>query len=216
MLPSEEGYVKYKAHWTPGPPLPAAHTQALGEARQRLYRAGLIGVYPDGVGYGNLSSRLDAIGRFVITGTATGHLPALTPMHYAVVTHVETDANALWCEGPIAASSESMSHAALYAACPWVQAVAHVHHLGLWERLLHHYPTTAAEAAYGTPAMARSIVHLLRTTDLPQRRLLVMHGHKEGLIAFGELEETVELLLHLAHTFQQSGGTVLHGFTPED
>ncbi|RMF28042.1 MAG: class II aldolase/adducin family protein [Bacteroidetes bacterium] len=193
----DEGYIKYRSHWVRKAPFPEREVQELIAGRQRLYECGLVGAYPDGVGYGNVSLRCKE-GGFYITGSKTGGFPQLKPEHLSRVVRVEVEQNELWCEGPVQASSEAMSHAVLYAECPWVQGVAHVHHRALWERLLWKVPTTDAAATYGSPEMARAIVHLLRTTDLPQRRLFVMAGHPEGLFAFGEsLEEAVERLLEL-------------------
>lgn len=202
MFLQEEGYIKFQAHWQLEPPLQWSDLEMLDFYRQQLYSAGLIGLYPDGIGYGNISQRWRGGSQFVITGSATGQYAQLEAKHYSIVDQVEVASNELWCKGPIVASSESMSHAVIYAECPWVEAVVHVHHLGLWQRLLHHYPTTAAEAAYGTPGMAYSIIQLLRQGDLPKRRLLVMQGHVEGLIAFGSLQEACSLLLRLKQDYE--------------
>jgi ribulose-5-phosphate 4-epimerase/fuculose-1-phosphate aldolase len=105
--------------------------------------------------------------------------------HYALVTDVDIRHNTLYCRGPVVASSESMSHAVIYQELPWVGGVIHIHHLGLWERLLHRCPTTDATATYGSPEMADSIRALIRTTTLPEERLFVMEGHREGIFAFG-------------------------------
>ena len=43
-----------------------------------------------------------------------------------------------------------------------------------------------------------SIMNLFDTTDLPDRRLLVMRDHPEGIIAFGELAETSLRLVELS------------------
>jgi L-ribulose-5-phosphate 4-epimerase len=191
----DEGYIKFQAHWQETVPLEWSGLQALNLARQRMYDLGLIGAYENGIGYGNISSRYDADGRFVISGSATGNYATLGPEHYALVTQIDIPANELWCEGPIIASSESMSHAVIYQNCPEVNAVIHVHDLAMWHRLLHQVPTTAASATYGTPEMADSIVDLLHTTDLKQTGLFVMEGHREGVFAFGNTLDQVGNLL---------------------
>lgn len=193
---TDEGYIKFQAHRTEAPPLPAGELNELDAWRRRLYELGLIGAYEDGIGYGNISRRSGEGDQFIITGSATGNYPRLQPEHYARVTAVDIDANTLWCEGPLVASSESMSHAVIYRSCPWVGGVIHVHHLGLWERLLHQIPTTDAAATYGSPEMAHSIVDLLRRTDLPEQKIFVMEGHREGIFSFGrDLEEAGQVLL---------------------
>jgi hypothetical protein len=44
-------------------------------------------------------------------------------------------------------------------------------------------PHTPADAAFGTPEMARAVGRLAAT--LPPVAVLVMAGHEDGLIAFG-------------------------------
>ena len=163
-----------------------------------MYRAGLIGAYPDGIGFGNISRRWDSEGRFLITGSATGNFEQLTPAHYCLVTEVVPNENRLTCRGPILASSESMSHSVIYRKQPGVNGVIHIHHLALWEYLLHKVPTTDASAPYGSPEMVASIADLLVTTDLPVRRLFVMEGHREGIFAFGETLETAASVIFSA------------------
>src|SRR5207302_1989498 len=94
--------------------------------------------------------------------------PAFDVTPVRLVTGFITDvaANALGCRGPVAASSESLSHAAVYAAEPAAAAVIHVHHLGLWEELRDVLPTTDSRAEAGKPAMADAITALLRA-DVP-------------------------------------------------
>ncbi len=57
------------------------------------------------------------------------------------------------------------------------------------------HPTDTA-AAYGTPEMAASITRLLCEMDLRQHKIFAIHGHREGVFAFGEtLEEAESLIL---------------------
>ena len=171
-----------------------------------MHRYGLIGVYENGIGFGNISTRLDAAGRFIITGSATGHLPTLSSVHFTTVTGFDIETNALACSGPIVASSESMSHAVIYRECPEVNGVIHVHHAALWAILLHKVPTTDAAATYGSPEMAASIIRLLRETDLRQQKIFVMEGHPEGIFSFGEtLEEAAEIILATLKKFCLNG-----------
>jgi ribulose-5-phosphate 4-epimerase/fuculose-1-phosphate aldolase len=182
MMHNEKGYVQFRCDWDTAPPVTGPLVESLIDWRQQLYRLGLIGVYPDGIGFGNLSARLPA-GTFLISGTATGRLESLGPEHFTEVTDCDFATNWLRCRGPVQASSESLSHAAVYRARPAAGAVIHVHHLGLWQQLYGTIPTTDARAEAGTPEMAHAIEELLRG-DV--RGLFVMGGHREGLIAFGE------------------------------
>ncbi len=182
---ADEGYIKFHCRWTPSPALPAHQLAGLIYWRQRLYDAGLIGAYPDGVGFGNISRRWQGH-QFVISGSATGRMPVLGTQHFALVTDFDIPNNSLQCKGPVKASSESLSHAAVYQACPEVGAVVHIHSLDLWQHSLNLLPTTDPLAPYGTPDMALAIADLLQAPWLRHRqKLLVMGGHREGLIAFG-------------------------------
>lgn len=199
----DEGYIKFRADWLRQAPLENSTIVELNHWRDRLYQLGLLGAYPDGIGFGNISQRWNVQGQFIISGSTTGNFTQLGPEHYTLVTAVELDQNLLHCSGPIIASSESMSHAAVYLECDWVNAVFHVHHRTMWEQLLHKVPTTATGVTYGTPEMAYSIMQLLRDTDLPQQRIFVMEGHPEGIFSFGAtLDQAGEVLLKALATIK--------------
>jgi L-ribulose-5-phosphate 4-epimerase len=189
----EKGYVQFRYRWEPAPAPNGPLAEALCRWRDRLHSLGLVGVYPDGIGYGNLSCRSADAGAFLVTGTATGHLAQLPPEHLTEVVAWDLAGNHLTCRGPVVASSESLSHAAVYRSDPTVGAVIHVHHGRLWEALLGRVPTTDPAAEAGTPAMTRAIERLFRETDVANHGIFVMGGHREGLIAFGRtLDEAGE------------------------
>lgn len=191
----DEGYIKFRAIWEQTAPFSGLSVSELIHWRQACHDKGWIGMYENGIGFGNISLRYDDTTQFLITGSATGGVQQLDHTHIAKVTRVATTENTLWCEGPLVASSESMSHAAIYEELPWVNGVIHIHHLKFWQAALHQLPTTAAHAPYGSPEMVESIVELLKTTALPQSKVFVMEGHEEGLFAFGhDLEEAFEVL----------------------
>jgi ribulose-5-phosphate 4-epimerase/fuculose-1-phosphate aldolase len=191
----DEGYIKFQPIWTKTEAFVELHFRDLLRYRQKCYEHQWIGVYPGGIGFGNISQRIGEGDTFFISGSATGGIPILGPEQVAKVTAVAATENKLWCSGPVIASSESMSHAVIYEHLPWVKGVIHIHHLGLWQRLLHKVPTTPADAPYGSPEMVAGIAYLLETTDLPTRKLFVMEGHEEGIFAFGEsLEDAFGVL----------------------
>jgi ribulose-5-phosphate 4-epimerase/fuculose-1-phosphate aldolase len=109
----EEGIIKFKCNWIEEKPLPDACIEKLNDWRNRLYALGLVGVTEDGIGYGNMSLRFGE-DQFIITGSGTGRLPNLSPMHYTKVIASDFDQNSLTTAGPIVASSESLTHAAIY------------------------------------------------------------------------------------------------------
>ena len=182
MTHDEKGYVQFRCEWTRAAPPAGPPIAELIAWRNRLHQLGLIGVYPDGIGFGNISGRLPG-GGFVISGTATGAVPVAGPEHFTEVLWSDAAANALICRGPVAASSESLSHAAVYEADPVVRVVMHIHHLKMWQELRGVIPTTALSAEAGTPPMADAIRELVRA-GVPGG-LFVMGGHREGLVSFG-------------------------------
>ncbi len=157
----------------------------LSKWRQTMFESGLIGVYSNGIGYGNLSVRA-AAGGFYISGTATGGLQALNQNHYALVNSWSFNLNSLTCSGRINASAESLSHAAIYESRPEVGAVIHIHHKGMWEKYIHSLRTTSTGLLYGTPEMAIEIQNIVLSQNPEQDAILVMGGHEDGIIAWGK------------------------------
>lgn len=197
----DEGYIKYKSYWTkaPVPAVAAAATEELDTWRRPLIAAGLIGEYEElGIGYGNISVRCGEPGQFLISGTQTGNVANTNKTHYSLVTEYNTHANIVCCVGPVQASSEAMTHAAIYGLDVNIGAIVHVHSQALWRDLLNKLPTTGADVAYGTPQMANEFRRLYRDTEFRETGLAVMAGHDEGLLSFGtSLEEAAVKILSL-------------------
>ncbi len=180
----DEGYVKYRCLHTPGPAPAHPDLAALDALRTTLFDAGLLGMRPDGVGFGNLSARGAGDG-FVVTATGTGGARVLGPDGYCLVTEFDMDGNWVRSRGPRQASSEAMSHGAVYRADPLARCVAHIHSRSLFERLLAAgAPATPSDAAFGTPAMARALAALVVRRP-GQAGLVVMTGHDEGVMVYG-------------------------------
>ncbi len=193
----DEGYIKYQCEWTPSEPLPMSYLKQLNHWRQRMYKAGWIGYYEEmKVGYGNISRRHpDDKEQLIISGTQTGHLEQLDASHYSWVHQVNIEENSLKCKGPIKASSESLTHAAIYQIDPTCEAVIHIHSKEYWEKLMHRVPTTKKDVPYGTAEMAYEMWRLYRESNLAACKIVVMAGHEEGIISFGDsLEEAGEVL----------------------
>jgi L-ribulose-5-phosphate 4-epimerase len=195
----DEGYTKFTVDWSERSPLEHPAIAELERWRRPLFEAGLVGHYADlNIGYGNLSVRVDGGGLFVISGTQTGHLPCTDGRHYALVTRVNIDENSVTCVGATQASSETLTHAAIYELDLSIDAVVHVHNRMLWERLKHAAPTTDAGVAYGTPEMASEFKRLYRETSLPDTGVAVMAGHDSGLVSLGSsLQEAALRILSL-------------------
>ena len=193
-----EGNVKYTASHT-DTALELPHNvlkqwTELNEARTDLHKLGLIGVYPDGIGYGNLSIRFSAE-EFIISGTATGSKAELSLSEYCLVKSFDITRNRVISAGPIQASAESMTHGAVYHSCSAVNCVIHIHSRIIFDGMLRdNYPSTPKDAEFGTPQMAVAIGKLANASEGE----IVMAGHDEGVIAYGTsvekaLSKTLEL-----------------------
>ncbi len=192
-----EGVVKFNCHWNQsGVVINDEQYEILNYWREVLFNMDLIGAYENGVGFGNLSMRSGNNNQFVITASATGDIPELEPGHYVKVLSVNIDENAVMCSGPLKASSESLSHAAVYMSDPGTNAVVHVHDVYLWEELKYKMPTTSPEMEYGTPGLAREIQRLFRESDVFEKRIIIMGGDRSGIITFGhDMDEAVGVLM---------------------
>lgn len=194
-MAKQEGVIKFELVYTSGPALPAETLAELNGWRDALYARRLIGQDParyGGYGYGNLSCRLapfdapPSARRFAISGTQTGHLAALGPEHYALVLACEPEHNRIVATGPIRPSSESLTHGAVYAIDAALRCVLHVHSPELWQQAAQlHLPITDPAVPYGSPEMAAEVRRLFAETAVAERRVFVMGGHEDGIIAFG-------------------------------
>lgn len=192
----DEGYIKFNCNWTKAGPVPKKQVNELNVWRDRLYELGLIGAYSNGIGFGNISIRFKD-STFIISGSATGTLESLNENHYVLVNDYDLSRNSLNCRGPVRASSESLSHAAVYESSPETNAVIHVHNPGMWDNLINKVPTTSENVPFGTPEMADEIKRLFDETSVSALKILVMGGHREGIIFFGAtLDEAGRILLN--------------------
>ena len=198
----EEGYVKFRAEWHEGPAL-QGHDDLVA-ARNQLFQLGLIGEYAEArIGFGNVSKKLPLAQGFLVSGTATGGIAEVGHQHFCIVEAYAIAENWVKCVGPVTASSESLTHAMLYACDAAIGAVLHIHHRAFWESLLHTVPTSLETVAYGTPAMALEMQRLMATTDLPTLKILAMGGHPEGIITTGR--DVAEALAVLLDHYQRWG-----------
>ena len=195
----DEGYVKYECRWENKPSICEADIVELNKWRNKLYQLGFIGEYDNGIGFGNLSVRIPNSQYPIISGTQTGGIAELTVQHYTKVTDFDWHKNYVACRGLIQASSETLTHAAIYVAEPEANAVVHVHDLDLWRKLLYKVPTTNPDCAYGTPEMAEEIIRLCQQQQTKEQKIIIMSGHEEGILTFGHtLAEAVGVLTLLS------------------
>ena len=192
---NETGSVKFKCEQVPIEICRFAGFAELNRYRRKLLSLGMIGVDPSVVGFGNLSIRNGATSRFYITGSATAGISELMPTDCAKVVAYDFARNWLQCEGSTVASSESLTHAAVYESDPTARAVIHCHDMKLWAALLEKAPTTPKRVEYGTSEMAHAVRRLFEATDVEKRKIFVMAAHDGGLVTFGrDLQEAFGIL----------------------
>lgn len=178
----DEGYIKYICEWNKTPiSVPDKCIKEINEVRNELLILEMIGKIIDGPGFGNISIRIKG-DQFFVSSTNTGHLKKLCEDNISLVTKTEITNNRLWCKGNSQASSESLTHAAIYNANKNINGVIHIHHKLLWNKLLNIAPTTSPEIAYGTVEMADEISKIAKRTS---NKLIVLGGHEDGIITFG-------------------------------
>jgi ribulose-5-phosphate 4-epimerase/fuculose-1-phosphate aldolase len=119
-----------------------------------------------------------------------------------MVTAFDIDKNRVTTCGPVRASSESMSHGAIYHASASARAVIHIHSRKVFDGMLRdNCPRTPADAPYGTPEMARAIIACVKEEG-EGPRTIVMAGHDEGVIAWGaSVKEVMDIVLDLYHKY---------------
>ncbi len=198
-----EGVTKFHLRYTRSAPLSAARLATLQGWRRILFDLGLIGQEATDsgpLGFGNVSERChaeqDPERRFLITATQTGGKPVLTPKDYSLVTGWDLVANRIDAEGPSPPSSESLTHAIFYASLADVRYVFHGHSPEIWSCAnALGLPSTARDAPYGTPEIAREVQTLLALPDCRAAGLVVMGGHRNGVISFAARAEDAGHLL---------------------
>ncbi|BBA34547.1 putative integral membrane protein [Methylocaldum marinum] len=192
----KEGVIKYRLNFTAAPAVDHVVIAELNAWRTILYRLRLTGLDPrryGGLAYGNASIR-QGPAAFLISGTQTGGHPRISAEHYSLVTGFDLEQNLIIAQGPIAPSSEALTHAAVYRSENGIECVLHVHSPEIWEKAeTLGIPVTDPKVGYGTPEMALEVGHLVLDSKNP---VIAMGGHEDGIIAFGgTVEEAAASLI---------------------
>ena len=196
-----EGVIKFSYQLKTNDPIDQLLIEDLEKWRALFYAKKLIGSYPvDGLGYGNLSKNVStsfAPTPFIITGSQTGGLPQLNGHHYTQIIHADLNKQSIEAEGPIAPSSESLTHYGVYLANPKIKYVFHVHSNQLWKFLIeNNYPCTEENIGYGTLEMSQNVQKLIKSYG--NHFVIAMKGHEDGVMSFGETANIAgELILNL-------------------
>ena len=162
---------------------------ALNAWRTILRKLELLGQDPAryaGLGFGNLSARRSAdSAEFVISASQTGAIAQLANEHLVRVTNWNLER--FWVEGQghQPPSSETLTHAMIYAADPRIAWVMHIHDPHIWRNGRElAVPATPKGVSYGSPQMTNAVAALL---DEHQSRPLVFTtlGHEDGVFSCG-------------------------------
>jgi ribulose-5-phosphate 4-epimerase/fuculose-1-phosphate aldolase len=182
----KDGVIKYSLEFIESEPIDFELCREIESVREILYDMNLIGVYSDGIGFGNISQIADSETRqFVITGTQTGDKARLEAKDYSLVTNIDIDTFKTIATGGTKPSSESVTHACIYELDSNIGAVIHIHSEPLWNFMLKGEYLATSDVEYGTIEMVRDVQKLYSKIDPLTNPLFVMKGHFEGIVAFG-------------------------------
>ena len=201
----DDGIIKYdRSNFTQCDPINSIEYSNLEKWRKILYQHNLIGEYAEEkIGFGNMSTVSDYSSyhksphrQFVITGTQTGKYADLDGRHYTRVLDYEIEKLKIKMMGPIEASSEALTHAAIYEQNPEVKAIFHIHSSAIWSGMIvDHCDYTEKNIPYGTVEMARATQKCIEHKSFGS---FCMHGHVDGVVIYGRsLDEAGELTLNL-------------------
>jgi ribulose-5-phosphate 4-epimerase/fuculose-1-phosphate aldolase len=197
-----EGVIKFKFSLKRSLPLEENLYIEIEKWRALLFKMKFIGEYPiEKVGYGNLSKRTED-NQFVITGTQTGQHANLNGSYYTLVSKCDLLKMNIEALGPVAPSSESLTHFAIYSTCPQIKYIYHVHHKDVWNFMLENdYDKTGDSIEYGTQEMADASKLCIGTKS---SGIFAMEGHEDGIIAYGTTaEETGKIILDTLKEFKK-------------
>jgi len=190
-----DGVIKYNFNFQLSQPLERSLFIDIEMIRKRIFTLNLIGVTDAGIGFGNISQRIDS-DRFVITGTQTGHLGDLDASHYALIEAYSDQDFYLKSSGSIKPSSEALTHGTIYNLDPKIGAVIHIHSKAVWDFMLKETYLKTKDVPYGSIEMIDEVNRLFYKIEPLSNPKFAMTGHEEGVIVFGTTLADAELTLY--------------------
>lgn len=186
-----EGVIRFAYALNP-PEGPLADTKLFSQLkawREIFLRLGLVGQDPEryqGLGFGNLSARdPERPEEFVITASQTGAVADLTQEHLTRIVHCNLER--FWVEaiGTQPPSSETLTHAMVYAADARIQWVFHCHSAEIWQRTeALALPATEPSVRYGSVDMVSATARLLAAYH-SRPLVFTTLGHTDGIFSCG-------------------------------
>jgi hypothetical protein len=187
----EEGVVQFAYDLCPpdGAIADRALIAQLDAWRTILRRLGVVGQDPSrygGLGFGNLSARdPDRPDEFLVSASQTGSLARLGERHLVRILGCNLERFWIDAMGREPPSSETLTHAMVYAADRRIGWVFHGHCPEIWQRADDlGLPCTAETVGYGSPAMVRAVAELLERHQ-SRPLLFATRGHVDGVFACG-------------------------------
>lgn len=204
-----EGTIQF-AYDLIAPEEPAMEAEGFAELagwRKMLRRLDLLGQDPQrygGFGFGNLSRRdPDRADQIAITASQSSGEATLAEDDLVRITGANL--GRFWVDaiGHKPPSSETLTHAMVYAADQRLRWVFHVHSPDLWHAAeALNIPATAQDVPYGSAAMVKAVADLLAQNH-SRPLVFATLGHEDGIFACGmTARDTGGLLLsYLARAF---------------
>ena len=191
-----DGIIKYNFDFQRSAPLKEVEFLEIEMVRERLFALNLIGVTDDGIGFGNISQRVNK-DSFVITGTQTGHLENLEGKHYSLIEAYNDKEFYLKSSGAIKPSSEALTHGTIYNLSSDIGGVIHIHSKEIWNFMLKNDYLKTKDVEYGTEEMIDEVNRIFSRINPLGNPKFVMAGHEDGVMVFGENLLKAELSLYL-------------------
>ena len=190
-----DGVIKYNFDFQASEPLDESLFLDIEAVRERLFALNLIGVTVDGIGFGNISQRVNS-NSFVITGTQTGHLENLDASSYALIEAYDDKEFYLKSSGVIKPSSEALTHGMIYNLSPNIGAIIHIHSKSIWNFMLSNDYLKTKNVEYGSTEMIDEVNRLFSTIEPLSNPKFAMAGHEDGVIVFCKTISEAELILY--------------------
>ncbi len=188
-----EGYIKYNTICIGNEYPEAIQIVDLQVLRNDLKINNLIGMLPDGTGYGNVSKKWD--NKIIVTGSQTGGNAILNCSDYSIIHDYDILKNTLVYSGLRPPSSETITHIAIYEAKPNTKFVSHLHNNEIWNKLIINGAKTNGLSEYGTVEIALEAKEYVSGIT-GNAGIFALSGHKDGVIAYSDGLKSIITLIH--------------------
>ncbi len=147
--------------------------------------------------HGDVSRRLsDNQDHYIITGKDTQRYSNLTGSHYTKVTKCDEKKGTADAIGPIAPSSEAITHYFIYKTFPQVKSIFHLYNLDLWNYMKENdYATTKEDVFQDVEGLELRIKRIIKKS--PSGIFAFSHHPGEFLCYATSSDEAGKIILDL-------------------